>query len=370
MRRCNWFSSCVSANYWNIAAARGIGKLRKQNPKASKPVTSRQLAALIGVSQSAVSRAFTPGSSIAAPLRDRILQSAREIGYRPNAIASMLTTRRTNIVGLVVSDMSNPFYPALLEQLTQGLQRVGLQTLMFNITPGANIEEQLVAIRTYNVDAVVIISATVLNDRTLAWATEGRRALLLNRLGHDDIMTVCCDNTAGARCLVDHLYETGRRRIGYVAGLTKSAIGMTRYSAFTSRLAELGMRLTGTTSREIYSYDAGWAGALELIPQKPDAIFFASDILALGGLDAMKQAGVAREIAAVGFDDIPMSGWPGYSLTTYRQPIEKIVDKTVELLTVAEPGPTRLHALPGELVVRASTATEPQSAAALLPLTP
>jgi DNA-binding LacI/PurR family transcriptional regulator len=307
------------------------------------------------VSQSAVSRAFAPGGSISPELRDRILAAAREYGYKPNAIASMLTTRRTNIVGIVVSDMQNPFYPALIERLTQGLQSIGLQSLLFNITPGASIEEQLHAIRTYNVDAVVIIAATVLNAKALAWATEGRRAILLNRLGHDEITTVCCDNVAGAQELVDHLYETGHRRIAYVAGLTRTAIGMTRYSAFTARVAELGMRFVGAASREAYSYEAGWQCTLELLPQEPDAIFFASDILALGGLDAMRQHGRHGEVGAVGFDDIPMAGWPGYSLTTYRQPIAALVARTIELLGEANPRPM-LHALPGELVVRGSTA--------------
>ncbi len=211
------------------------------------------------------------------------------------------------------------------------------------------------AIRTYNVDAVVVISATVLNSRTLAWATEGRRSILLNRLGHDEIASVCCDNSMGARALVDHLHDIGCNRIGYVAGLTKSAIGMARFGAFTLRLAELGMRVAGTTSHEAYSYDAGWRGALDLLPEKPDAIFFASDVLALGGLDALRAARLAGSIAAVGFDDIPMSGWPGYSLTTYRQPINAIVEKTLDLLQCADPGPPRLYALPGELVVRKTT---------------
>ncbi len=322
---------------------------------APKPLTSRQLASLLGVSQSAVSRAFTPGSSISADLRERILSGANEHDYRPNAIASMLKQRRTNIVGIVVSDMQNPFYPALIERLTQGLQRAGLQSLLFNITRGANIEDQMVAIRTYNVDAVVVIAATILNPRTLMWATEGRRSVLLNRLGHDDIDIVCCDNVDGARAIVDHLHSIGCRRVGYVAGLTKTAIGMTRHSAFTTRLAELGMRLTGTASGGAYSYDAGWRGALELLPERPDAIFFASDILALGGLDALKREGAAGDIAAVGFDDIPMASWPGYALTTYRQPIDAIVSKTVELIVAEKPESPRPHLIAGELVVRAST---------------
>jgi DNA-binding LacI/PurR family transcriptional regulator len=131
---------------------------------------------------------------------------------------------------------------------------------------------------------------------------------------------------------------------------------MTRYSAFTSRVAELGMRFVGSASREAYSHDAGWQGTMDLIPTDPDAIFYASDILALGGLDAMRAAGVFGSIGAVGFDDIPMASWPGYALTTYRQPIAALVERTLELLAGAEE-PPRLHTLPGELVIRDSTST-------------
>jgi DNA-binding LacI/PurR family transcriptional regulator len=321
----------------------------------TRPLTSRQLASLLGVSQSAVSRAFTSGSSISPDLRSRILRGAREFGYQPNAIASMLTTRRTNIVGIVVSDMRNPFHPMLIESLTQGLQRVGRQSLMFNITPGADVEEQLLALRTYNVDAVVILSATILNSRSIAWATEGRRSVLLNRLDQPEIDTVCCDNADGARRLVDHLHDAGHRRIGYVAGLTRSTIGMTRFSAFSARLAQRGMRLAGTASEEIYSYEAGWRGAMSLLPERPDAIFFASDILALGGLDALKQAGRAADLGVVGFDDIPMASWPGYSLTTYRQPVEAMVAKTVELVASDGDEPPGLFQLEGEVIERQSS---------------
>jgi DNA-binding LacI/PurR family transcriptional regulator len=332
--------------------------VKQSEPVTTRPLTARQLANLIGVSQSAVSRAFTPGSSISPDLRSRILKAAREYGYKPNAIASMLTTRRTNIVGVVMSDMQNPFYPTLLAQLTQGLQAAGLQCLFFNIAPGASIEEQLHAIRTYNVDAVVIISATVLNSRMLAWATEGRRSILLNRLGHDEITSVCCDNALGFRAMVDHLHQTGRQRIGYVAGLTTSGIGLTRYSAFATRLAELGMRLVGTATREAYSHEAGWLSTQELLPQAPDAIVYASDVLALGGIEAIRRAGLAGQIAVTGFDDIPMASWPGYSLTTYRQPVADIVARTVELLQAPDMGPPRRHSLPGELVIRATTSPD------------
>lgn len=329
---------------------------RQDAPK--RPMTARQLASLIGVSQSAVSRAFTPSSSISPKLRERILKSAREIDYHPNAIASMLTKQKTNIVGVVVSDVRNPFYPVLIEHLIRELQKVGLQSLMFYVTPGARIEEQLVAIRTYNVDAVVVIAATILPESELAWATQGRKAVLLTRQGEENLTTICCDNAAGSRAIVDHFHEIGCQKIGYVAGLTKSGVGFARHNAFVTRLAELGMRLAGTVSEESYSYDAGWRGALELSKEKPDAIYFASDILALGGMDALRREkgiSIPDDIVVAGFDDIEMASWPNYDLTTYKQPISKLVAETIGCL-VSDKKVTNIHiAIPGELIVRTSS---------------
>ena len=129
-------------------------------------MTSRQLARLIGVSQSAVSRAFSQGTSISPELRERILSAAEVYGYSPNVIASILSTRRSNIVGIVVSDLTNPFYPALLEKFSRRLQASGHQSLLFNLAPGSDVKQQLSAIRQYNVDAVVIVSATIFPVRS------------------------------------------------------------------------------------------------------------------------------------------------------------------------------------------------------------
>ena len=331
----------------------------RRNAAGRANLTSRQLAALIGVSQSAVSRAFTPGSSISPTLRDRILQGAREFGYQPNAIASMLTTRRSNIVGIVVSDMSNPFYPALIGRLTQKLQGVGLQSLLFNLTPGSDVETQLLAIRSYNVDAVVVVSATILSESLLSWATEGRRAVLLNRLSTDGLATVCVDNVAGARTVADHFHALGRRRIGYVGGLSQTLVGMKRQNAFIDRLAELNLQFVGAASRNAYTFEAGATSAADLMERRPDAIFFASDILALGGISALRAAGhnIPGDVAVAGFDDIEMASWPDYALTSYRQPLEDLVTAVVNRLSYADTDmdvPSH-EDLPGRLIVRAST---------------
>jgi len=328
-----------------------------------KPMTARELARMLGVSQSAVSRAFTPGASIAPELRERILRFAEEVDYHPNAIASMLSKSRTNIVGIVISDMQNPFYPALIEKLSRALQQIGLQSLMFNITRGANLEEQLSAVRRYNVDAVIVISATILSGPTLRWATEDRAAILINRVAEDaELSCVICDNAEGARAIADHFHDIGCRRVAYVAGLSHTTTNRERQNAFVTRIAEHGMTLSALIDGGEYNYDAGRNAALEILARgsSTDAIFFANDILAAGGIDALQEngVGVPGDIAVAGFDDIAMAGWPHYNLTTFRQPIDTIVDVAVAMLedgSCAPGQPPIIRRISGELIRRRST---------------
>jgi DNA-binding LacI/PurR family transcriptional regulator len=331
-----------------------------------KPITARQLARLLGVSQAAVSRAFSPGASISTELRQRILRAAEELDYHPNAIASMLSTRRSNIAGIVVSEMQNPFYPPLIEKLSRELQRVGLQSLMFNVTRGSNIEEQLVALQKYNVDAVVVISATVLSGASLRWATEGRAAVLVNRTIPDQTLTsVSCNNVEGARAIADHFHAIGRRRVAFVGGLPHTSTNLERQNAFITRVAELGMTLAHTIPGGEYSYEAGFRAGMEIgTAGRAEAIFFANDILAIGGFDALKDGlklRIPEDIAVAGFDDVAMTRWPRYSLTTFKQPVDAIVAKTVHLITEQlkqqDYRPTQ-NPLSGELLVRHSTVGE------------
>jgi DNA-binding LacI/PurR family transcriptional regulator len=206
-----------------------------------------------------------------------------------------------------------------------------------------------------------VVSATVLSGATLARATEGRRAVLVNRL--DDgagLTSVCCDNVAGARAIADHFYALGRRRAAYVAGLPNTSTNLERRHSFVGRLAELGMVLTRVVDGGAYTYDAGRRAALEIAREtQTDAIFFANDILAAGGLDALRdEAGlsVPGEIAVAGFDDIAMADWSHYSLTTYRQPIDEMVAIAIRevMAPAAERTTVATHRLAGELVVRRS----------------
>ncbi len=276
----------------------------------------------------------------------------------------MLSKSRTNIVGIVVSDMSNPFYPALIQKLSQGLQRIGLQSLLFNITRGSNIEEQLSALRRYNVDAVIVISATMLSGATLHWATEGRAAILINRVVEDaDINCVCCDNVEGARAIADHFHALGRRRVAYVSGLSHTTTNLERQNAFITRVAELGMTLTGRVDGGEYSYEAGRRAALEIASKRQYRCDLLRQRHSRGRRHRCAAARIAASVCPRTFPSpaSTTSPWrPGRitALTTFRQPLDEIVTVVVGMPEDGsrQPGqPSSVKRISGGLIVRQST---------------
>lgn len=326
------------------------------------PVTARDLARALGVSQSSVSRAFSRHASISPALRARVMAAAAAYGYQPNVIARSLSTRRSGIVGIVMATMTNPFYPEVLEQLTKALQQVGLQTLLFHVPPGQEVDSELPLLLQYQVDAVVIASATITSAMAREWTATGRPAVLFNRTVPDaGATTVCCDNAAGARAIADHLLARGCRRLAYVAGKPDTSTNVERENGFRARLRERGMELHAAAGAQEYSYVAGHEAGVAVARTRPDAVFFANDVMALGGMDALRHVcglRVPEDVAVVGFDDIPMANWPSYQLTTVQQPLGRMVEATVGFLTERLERDTveaRVHVFPGTLIERAST---------------
>ena len=330
------------------------------------PVTARQLARQLGVSQSTVSRAFTVHASIAPAMRERVMAAAGALGYQPNVIARSLSTRRSNIVGIVMASMTNPFYPELLEQLTRALQQVGLQTLLFNAPPGEDVDGQLPLLLQYQVDAVVIASATISSAMVQKWTATGRPAVLFNRtVPGAGVTSVSCDNVAGGRAVADLLMRLGRRRPAFVAGRLDTSTNADREQGFTERLAEFGIPLHACGGGHDYGYQPGYQATLQVAASRPDAIFYANDITALGGMDALRQElgmSVPDDVAVVGFDDISLAAWPSYRLTTVRQPMEAMIAATVACLTANMQASSQVAealVMPGPLIERASTSRLP-----------
>jgi DNA-binding LacI/PurR family transcriptional regulator len=345
------------------AAAFFVPLMRK--PKAAKrltrEVTAEVLAKRLGLSQSTVSRAFTETASIHPETRELIIKEAYALGYQPNILARSLITRRTNIVAVVMANLTDPFYPLVLDQLGQRIQSSGRQVLLFIVPAGKDVDDVLPSLLQYKVDAIVITSVTVSSRMASVCAAQRIPVVLFNRYVPTlKVTAICCDNVAGGRVVAEYLHHTAHVRPAYVGGEGDATTNLDRARGFTGRLQELGVALHAHEAGGAFSYGAGYSAADRLVRQtiRPDSIFFASDVMALGGVDAIRAANlrVPDDISVIGFDDVPMASWPSYELTTVRQPIAQMVDETAKILGFDKPAikkPSRkIHFMNGMLIER------------------
>lgn len=331
-------------------------------------VTSFDVARVAQVSQSAVSRTFTPGASVSDATRRRVLEAARKLGYRPNAHARSLITRRSRIIGLVLSYLENLFYPGALQRLAERLQADGYHVLLFvNDTP--NADDLVTEILRYHVDGIVLTATTLSSGLAQRCASANIPVVLFNRVmaqasaATHSVSSVRSDNVSGGRALAHFLADAGHRRVAFVAGNEESSTNLERERGFREGLTERGLRIW---ARGVGNYDFEQAkgAARELFgtaAERPDAVFVASDHMAFAVMDTLRfELGlrIPEDVSVVGFDDVPQAAWPSYALTTYRQPVQPMVDAVVSLLRRQlhddEVAPPEDVVFPGELVVRGS----------------
>jgi DNA-binding LacI/PurR family transcriptional regulator len=332
-------------------------------------VTSFDVARLAQVSQSAVSRTFTPGASVSEATRMRVMDAAHKLGYRPNAHARSLITGRSRIIGLVLSYLENLFYPVALQRLAERLQRDGYHVLLF-INHNPNADELVTEILQYHVDGIVLAASTLSSALARNCADADIPVVLFNRVMADagpgatqSVSSVRGDNAAGGRALADFLVAGGHRRLAYIAGHEESSTNLERERGFREGLAAAGLHIW---ARATGNYDFAQArhAALTLFApdrERPDAVFVASDHMAFAVMDALRfELGlrVPEDVSVVGFDNVPQGEWGAYRLTTFEQPVDPMVEATVGLLQerLREEGarPARNVVVPGSLIVRAS----------------
>ncbi|HEU5013508.1 MAG TPA: LacI family DNA-binding transcriptional regulator [Roseiflexaceae bacterium] len=328
---------------------------------STRPITSVEVARLAGVSQSTVSRVFSEREGVSSATTLRVREVARKLGYKPNALASSLITRRTNMIGVVMAEISSPFYPYVLEKLTQQLHDCGKQVLLFSTAPGKDVDDVLPDVLRYKVDGLIVANAVLHSTLVEECVQLGTPLLLFNRYVRGaHASAVSCDNVAGGRMVADVLLDAGYTRLAYIAGKANTSTNLDREQGFVERLRE---RCYDNLLREqaSYTYESGFAAAERLLARadRPDAIFCANDIMALGAIDAARAAGIAvpDQLSVIGFDDIPAASWGAYSLTTVRQPVNAMIDLSVrtllERIETPDMPPTTTF-VPGRLVRRGS----------------
>lgn len=329
-------------------------------------VTSLQVAQRAGVSQSAVSRVFTPGASVSKKTAEKVRTAAAELGYRPNVLARAMVKGKSRIIGLVVAYLENFFYPGTLEKLSNALQDQGYHVLVFltNQTE-QNIDDVMEEILDYQVDGIVMASVGMSADIASRCEQAGVPIVFFNRSQDiDGITSVTSDNYSGGRKMANFLLEGGHKRIGYIAGWEGASTQRDREAGFRAALHDAGHEIF---AREVGEFDGEKAreAARKMFDvdakDRPDAVFVANDHMAFAVMDVLRQElklRVPEDVSVAGYDDVPPAAWLGYDLTTMRQRANSMVEETVDVLMEQIQSPEtacpRRIAIDSPLVVRSS----------------
>ncbi len=325
------------------------------------PVTLKEVAALAGVSRSAVSRCFTEGASVSPKTRAKIERAADQLGYRPNALASSLTTGRTKLIGLVSNNFHNPIFLEVFDLFTRGLQERGLRPLLVNLSDATDPAESVRMLQQYSVDAVIVASSTLPVSFAEMFQTMNVPVVhAFGRHGPDaKVHVVGIDNREAGRMAVNEMYARGYRRISMLAGPEQATSTQDRLMGFLDAAARYPDLKVETSFAKDYSYDAGWDEMRRLIDTGPlaEAYFCGDDVLSIGVLAALQDAGlkVPDDVGLMGLNDMEMARWNNIDLTTIRQPIPEVVRLSVEMMCDMldeKPSPPKAHLLPCELVNR------------------
>ncbi len=331
--------------------------------------TIKVIAQEAGVSKATVSLALNDKPGVAPHIRQRILEIAKRLNYQPNASARGLALQKTQTLGVIVPDISGPFYAELVRGVGEE-SRAHDYYLTLCTTIGRPSRERMYfqLLGEQRVDGIIVVSPR--NDEALICQihAEGFPLVVVDRdiQASDKIVEVIVDNFHGALAGVEHLIGLGHRRIGFINGPPEIQATQDRLRGYQLALRE--HRIT-PEDRWIcvgdFRKEGGYRCMQELLSIKPplEAIFAANDLMAIGAIKAIREAGkrVPDDIAIVGFDDIPLAAHFDPSLTTVRQPVARMGAVACRLLLQEINGEEILECkaiLQTELIVRASSGTQ------------
>jgi len=329
-------------------------------------VTMRDVAEAAGVSVATVSRVLSGTRQVNGELAERVRAAQEQLGYRTNLLASGLRRQRTDTVGMVVPQVSNPYFSALMEAVGRRLQRVGRTVLLVDAEDDPAAEaEGIHRLLDRSIDGLLAVPVDEhASTRALTEAAGSVHLVQLDRAAEDvpaDLVAV--DHRAGIRAVVDHLVGLQRRELVFVSAEPRDSTARERARAFDDAVAATGCT-TQPARFGAYTVEWGRAAAAALVDsgQLPAAIVCGNDLIALGVLAVLVEAGVdvPDRVAVTGYDDIGFATLTRPKLTTVRQPIDELATAAVDrLLTAGAAGAAgdgpRLQRFAPSLIVRDST---------------
>jgi DNA-binding LacI/PurR family transcriptional regulator len=348
----------------DLPAARPTSGVRRE-------VTMGDIARESGVSQSTVSRVLNAAPSTiqySEDTRQKVFRAARRLGYRPNPLARGLRGSSTMLLGVIVRQITDPFFAWAIEAVTTAAAARGYNVVLGHAHGRA---DEAIALRsvleTRHVDAILLLGDMRDQPRLLEDLRGSSVPVVAIWQGNapHGLPTVSVDNCRGVEAVLDHLLALGHRRIAFVSGRPLGDI-QERQAAYEARLRAEGLELPAGFIQQVPNLPAGGEralGALVRLPVRPTAIVCSTDQLAIGVLHGAATRGlrVPCDLSVTGFDDLPLATFLVPSLTTVRMPVRAMAEKAVQMAIdrVGESGPAVTEALQPELVVRQSTGPPP-----------
>jgi DNA-binding LacI/PurR family transcriptional regulator len=340
-------------------------------PSPAKPVaTLDEVARVAGVSRATVSRVVNGSTKVSADVRRTVEKAIDRLGYVPNRAARSLVTRKSDSIAVVITEpasrlFNDPFFPRLVRGISAALSIRDLQLVL--LMPNDEVDEQRTVryLTAGHVDGVILVSLHGNDPLPDQLATRRIPSVVLGRPPRGvDIDYVDADNRDGGRRATAHLVERGRRRIATITGPRDMVAGIDRLAGYRDALADAGIPVDdGLIATGDFTQAGGEAAMERLLAEGPDldAVFCASDLMAVAALGVLQAAGrrVPDDVAVVGYDDSPIATTTRPELTSVRQPIEEMGREMVHLLAggIEQNGRVPRHiVLATELIARASSA--------------
>ncbi len=331
-------------------------------------LTLEDIAKQAGVSRSTVSRVINNHPNVSDDVRERVHKVIRETGYQPNAAARSLVTQRSWMIGLVLPHsvsffFTDPYYPHLTKGIAQACNQFNY-TLAFFLVGNKEDENKIFprVSRKGQMDGVIVQAGHHGDQEIIGRLVDSKMPTVVagRPFRTQGVSYIDIDNVAAGYKVVKYLIDKNYHRIATITGPINSTVGMDRKEGYLKALTECGRDIDESLIAEgDFSEHGGYEAMQKLLSAKPDAVFAASDVMAMGGMRAVREAGLNTpdDVAFIGFDDLSIATMSGVSLTTVRQPVVQFGEKAVEMLIdLIENGlqPPRRITMDTELIIRDS----------------
>jgi DNA-binding LacI/PurR family transcriptional regulator len=314
-----------------------LNKMTTQHRKHGL-ATAKDVAKQAGVSITTVSRVFRSDGITSSKTREKVRRIANDLGYRPNIAARALASRRSSLIGLLVSNFEDPENLEVFRFVSAEAQKRGYHAILLNISQESEQIESVSAALQYQVDGLLISTSRLPNELIERNVVQGKPIVIVGRKSQrPEYSSVYCDNAAGATVVAEYLYNKGCQRLAFIGGKAGATVTKERKEGFVKRIEELYGFQPITRMTEGNDYESGYRVATELmsLPKPPDGIFCSNDLLAISTKDALAEGNAwnqSETVTVVGFGGTLLSKLAAYQLSTVTLPVEDMVRSATTLL--------------------------------------